>query len=213
MGWGHGGPFDHATDGQETYQASALELTGTSGDVRVVGGAAPGTMEVTRHLHWGMMHGQPATREQVNGQTLTISSDCGGGFMSRCSIDYEVKVPDKAPVALGLGSGNIDLSGVSGDLKAQTGSGNVNVRDLSSTNVVVRTGSGELDLSFTTAPMNVELRTGSGNVTMWVPKGDNYAVGVTTGSGGQNVDVDTSQSSPRKILVQTGSGNVDLRYR
>jgi hypothetical protein len=212
MGWGHG-PLDSSADQQQTYQATALELTGTSGDVRIVGGAAPGTMEVTRHLHWGMMHGEPATKEQVNGQTLSIDSACGGGFMSGCSIDYEVKVPDGAPVTLRLGSGDIDVSGAIGPLQAETGSGNVDAAGLDSTNAVLRTGSGDLDLSFTTAPMNVELKTGSGNVTMWVPKGDNYAVDVTTGSGGQNVDVETSQSSPHKVLVQTGSGNVDLRYR
>jgi DUF4097 and DUF4098 domain-containing protein YvlB len=205
--------FQHAADGQQKYQASALDLTGTSGNVRVVGGAAAGTIEVTRHVEWGIMHGQPATSEQVNGETLKIDSDCGGGFMSRCSIDYEVKVPDNAPVTLGLGSGDVQLFGSLGAVKVQTGSGDVEANGLGTTNAVIRTGSGDLDLAFATAPSQVDLRAGSGDVSVWVPKGDNYAVDVTTGSGDQNVDVDNSQSSPRKILVQTGSGDVDLAYR
>jgi hypothetical protein len=212
MGWSHG-PLNSSADQRQTYQATALELTGTSGDVRIVGGAAPGTMEVTRHLHWGMMQGEPATKEQVNGQTLSIDSACGGGFMSMCSIDYDVRVPDGAAVTLGLGSGNINVSGAIGALKAETGSGNVDAAGVRSTNAVLRTGSGNVDLSFAAAPMNVDLRTGSGNVTMWVPKGDNYAVDVTTGSGNRSVDVDTSQSSSRTIHVETGSGDVRLAYR
>jgi DUF4097 and DUF4098 domain-containing protein YvlB len=133
--------------------------------------------------------------------------------MSMCSIDYDVRVPDGAAVTLGLGSGNINVSGAIGALKAETGSGNVDAAGVRSTNAVLRTGSGNVDLSFAAAPMNVDLRTGSGNVTMWVPKGDNYAVDVTTGSGNRSVDVDTSQSSSRTIHVETGSGDVRLAYR
>jgi hypothetical protein len=212
MGFGHGGPLAHSFDGQQVHQATALDLTGTSGDVRVTSGAKAGTIEVIRHVTWGM-GGQPRPDEQVNGQTLSIDSRCNGGFMSMCSIDYQVMVPDGAAVTIGLGSGDVQLDGALGAVKVETGSGSVDANGLKSTNTVLRTGSGDLDLSFATAPSQVDLRTGSGDVTMSVPKGDNYAVDVATGSGDRNVGIDTSQSSPRTIRVQTGSGDVDLAYR
>lgn len=213
MGFGHAGPFAHSVDGQQVHQATALDLTGTSGDVRVTSGAKPGTIEVTRHMTWGMGAGQPRADEQVSGQTLSIDSRCNGGIMSMCSIDYEVMVPDGAPVTIGLGSGDVQLDGTLGAINVQTGSGSIDASALKATNTVLRTGSGDLDLSFATAPSQVDLRTGSGDVTMSVPKGDDYAVDVATGSGDRTVGIDTSQSSPRTIHVQTGSGDVDLAYR
>lgn len=212
-GWGHGRMFGSSADQQRTYQADALELTGAAGDVRVVGGAAAGTVEVTRHLQWGMMHGQPSPNEQVNGGTLSINADCGGGFMSMCSIGYEVKVPNDAPVTIHVGSGDIDLAGPLGELNAETGSGNIDATGLAAANAVLRTGSGNLDLSFASAPTTVDLRTGSGDVTVFVPKGAAYAVDGTSGSGSRNITVDTSQSSSRKIHIETGSGDVELAYR
>lgn len=211
--WGHGAMFGSSTDQQQTFQADALDLTGASGDVRVVGGAAPGTIEVTRHLQWGMMGDRPSPNEQVNGGTLAINADCGGGFMSMCSIGYDVKVPNNAPVTINVGSGDIDLAGTLGEINAVTGSGNVDATGLAATNTVLRTGSGDVDLSFAAAPSAVDLRTGSGDVTMFVPKGSAYAVDGTTGSGSRDITVDTSQGSANKIHIETGSGDVELAYR
>lgn len=213
-GWGGGGPFTSSTSQQHTYRGNvtSLDLTGGSGDVQVTGGAPAGTVEVTRHLRWGM-GGQPSPNEQLNGGTLAIDSRCGGGFMSMCSIDYEVKVPDATAVTLGVGSGDIALSGTLGVVTAETGSGDVNANGLAAGDTTLRTGSGDVDLSFNAAPSKVDLRTGSGNVDLFVPKGESYAVDVTTGSGDKNVSVDTSQSSPRSIQIQTGSGDVDVAYR
>lgn len=213
-GWGRGGAFLSSTDQQQTYRGdiTSLDLTGGSGDVQVSGGAAAGTVEVTRHLRWGM-GGQPTPNEQLNGGTLAIDSRCGGGFMSMCSIDYEVKVPDATAVTLGVGSGDIALSGDLGVVSAETGSGDVTASSLAASDTTLRTGSGDVDLRYTTAPSMVDLRTGSGNVDLSVPTGESYAVDVTTGSGDKNVSVDTSQGSPRSIHIQTGSGDVDVAYR
>jgi DUF4097 and DUF4098 domain-containing protein YvlB len=212
MGMG-GGMFGSSVDGRQTYRATTLDLTGTSGDVRVDSGAAAGVIEVARHVTWGMGRAQPTTNEQVRGQTLAIDSSCAGGFMSSCSIDYVVTVPEGAQVTIRLGSGDVALDGALGPVNVVTGSGSVDATRLSAVNTVVRTGSGDLDLSFATAPSQVDLRAGSGDVTMWVPKGDNYAVDVTTGSGDRNVGITTSPGSSRAIHVQTGSGDVDLAYR
>jgi hypothetical protein len=213
--WGQGGTFAGSTDQQRTYRGdfTALDFTGSSGNVQVSAGAAAGTIEVTRHLRWGMGQGQPTPDEQVRGGTLAIDSRCGGGFMSMCSIDYQLRVPDGTQVSLGVGSGDLALSGALGVVKAETGSGNVDANNLTASDTTLRTGSGDVDLSFTTAPSKVDLRTGSGNVEMFVPKGESYAVDVNTGSGDKNVKVDTSQSSPRTVHVETGSGNVDVAYR
>jgi DUF4097 and DUF4098 domain-containing protein YvlB len=200
---------------RQTYRGAiaALDFTGASGDVQVTGGGAAGTVEVTRHVRWGMGHGQPNPQEQLQGTTLSIDSRCGGGFMSMCSMDYEVVVPDGTQVTLGVGSGDITISGALGAVQAQTGSGNVDGNALGAADATLRTGSGDVNLAFTTPPSKVDLRTGSGDVDLFVPKEDSYAVNVSTGSGDKNVDVKTSQSSPRSIHVETGSGDVELAYR
>lgn len=215
-GWGRGGgPFTGSTEQRQTYRGefTALDFTGGSGDVQVTGGAAAGTVEVTRRLRWGMGHGQPNPQEQVRGTTLVIDSRCGGGFMSMCSMDYEVVVPDRTQVTLGVGSGDITISGVLGAVQAQTGSGNIDGNALSAADTTLRTGSGDVNLAFTSPPSRVDLRTGSGDVDVFVPKKDAYAVTVSTGSGNKSLGIDTSQSSSRSIHVETGSGDITLDYR
>ncbi|MDN5796535.1 MAG: DUF4097 domain-containing protein [Intrasporangium sp.] len=203
-----------SVDQQQTYRAdlTGLSFRGASGDLRVVSGAAPGTMEVTRHVRWGMMHSQPKADEKVNGRTLEIDSQCSG-FLSPCSVDYQVTVPEGASVTVDVDSGDVALTGTLGAVQTKTGSGDIDASGLTATNTVLRTGSGDLDLSFAVAPGAVDLETGSGGVTMAVPTGDAYRVDVSTGSGDEDVNLDTSQSSSRTIQVRTGSGDVTLEYR
>jgi len=206
----------------------AITLNGGSGDVEVRTDAPAGAVEVIRRCNWGPGASQPTPDETVQGTTLQIASECSG-FMSWCSIDYVLHVPAGTDVDLHTGSGDVALGGALGETVAETGSGDVTLDGggevvrlgagsgdieaigVSARQVSAHTGSGSMDLDFDTAPDSVALEAGSGDVSVHVPQGA-YAVDVTTGSGDKDVTVTNDQSSPDRIQVKTGSGDVQVAY-
>lgn len=209
--FGHGGISNTLTQ-EQVYErpVQALTFSGGSSDVRVLGGAAPGTIEVTRHLSWGPGGSQPQPDETWSGTTLEISSDCDGSFLAWCSIDYDLRVPDTTNVSIDVGSGDISVGGPLDAVSMETGSGDIDAGSLESQNLVAKTGSGNIDLDLVSPPSSATLRTGSGDVDVQLPRGVSYAVDVHTGSGDQEIDIPTDPGSAHKIAAETGSGDVTL---
>ena len=117
----------------------------------------------------------------------------------------------EATTTVRTGSGDVVLRGTAGDLDVATGSGNVRATDLTSTLVRVQTGSGDVDLRAVEVLRGVTVRTGSGDVAVTVPDTPvGYAVTATTGSGRSLVDVTRNPSSPLRMVLRTGSGDVDV---
>lgn len=133
-------------------------------------------------------------------------------------------------VRLSTGSGDVTASDLTGPADLRTGSGDVEAHDLSGTamlasdsgNVVgdalaaatasARSGSGDVELLFSSAPATVSAETGSGDVSLLVPRGPAYAVDAGTGSGGRSVGVATSARSDHALRARTGSGDVVVEY-
>ena len=119
--------------------------------------------------------------------------------------------PDAGGTTVRTGSGDVVLRGVGGDLDVGTGSGDVLAADLAATSVRARTGSGSVDLRAVEPPQDVTVRTDSGDVALTVPDSPlGYAVSATTGSGQALVGVAHDPSSPLRVVLRTGSGDVDV---
>lgn len=182
-----------------------------AGDVEVRGGARSGTVEITRRSTWGIGATKPALNESWGGEALEIETPECSGISWRCSVDYVLRVPDGMAVTVDTGSGSVVVGGSLAAVQLQTGSGDVDgARELSTSNLDVRTGSGNIDLDLRSGGP-VVLRAGSGNVDLRVA-GEALAgdLDVETGSG--NVAVDVPDSAPVRLDVQTGSGDEQINH-
>ncbi len=200
-----------ATDTQTRHFAGgAISFEAGSNEIEVLGGAAPGTVDITRRSRWGIGTSKPHPNEAWGEKVLEIGlADCGG-VSWRCSIDYLVRVPDGTAVTVQGGSGDISVDGALGAVELSAGSGDIDGRGLAAERVVVRTGSGSVDLDLRTAPRAVDVETGSGDVGITVPEADQFRLDIDTGSGDQHVGLPSTANADSTIRVRTGSGDVEL---
>ena len=117
------------------------------------------------------------------------------------SIDYDILVPQGTSLNTQTGSGDQEISGVKGTLRASTGSGNIHADNLDG-DPRLNTGSGDIKIEMVQGRLYAS--TGSGNIVAKSVNGGLYA---KTGSG----DVEFDQTGSGNVLAHTGSGNIRLR--
>jgi hypothetical protein len=168
------------------------------------------TMSVRADGTFGDGNGRGGSRVRIRGS--------GDGL--EAWADLVVEVPAGRALGAYLGVGEMEATGVSGDIRLDTGSGAVTATDISGS-LDVDTGSGSVTISRVEGSLNVD--TGSGGVEVTDVVGDN--VGLDTGSGrvrvsdveAQRFGVDTGSGSVSlerisapMVVVDTGSGSVDI---
>ena len=136
------------------------------------------------------------------------------------SFQVTIEIPRRYSADLDLGSGNVEVGSLTGDLRVDVGSGNVTVEDVNGDEVVLDTGSGTVRARALRGDVRID--TGSGSVHVDRVEG---SLLVDTGSGSVNVgtvdgrtNVDTGSGSVEMTLVSaassevsTGSGSVTMR--
>ena len=128
------------------FTGNAISFGVSSNDVEVVGGAPAGTIEVTRRFEWGLGGTKPKLNETWDDGGVAISGASCQGVSWRCGVDYIVRVPDNVAVELRGGSGDVVLGGSLGTIDVEVGSGDIEADGLSSADVRLQTGSGDVDL-------------------------------------------------------------------
>lgn len=161
---------------------------------------------------------------RAEGRDLVVRTDPPRRRRSMSRIDAQfqvtVEVPRRYSAELDLGSGNVDVASLQGDLRVDVGSGNVRVADVDGDRIVLDTGSGNVSARSLRGAVRID--TGSGNVAVDRVEGaltvdtgsGNVAVGsvdgpaeVDTGSGGVEMTLRSAAASS----VSTGSGSVTIR--
>lgn len=205
---------------------ATLTIRGGANDIEVRGGGAAGAVGVATDSR---CPGGNAPAPSWSGDTLVVDGDCGG-FLGWGSVDHVVTVPDGTAVTVETGSGGVTVAGSLGATRATSGSGDVSARDvagalsletgsgdvqgsgLGRADVTAKTGSGDVDLDFSSAAEAVRVQTGSGDASVRLPAGA-YAVSAETGSGDTEVGVTNSPTGADHVTVRTGSGDIEVRYR
>jgi DUF4097 and DUF4098 domain-containing protein YvlB len=109
------------------------------------------------------------------------------------------------------GGGNLSLSDLGGFLKFTTSGGDVDGSDLTSPKVTTDSGGGNVTLTFTRAPANVDLTSSGGDVTIVLPRGaTEYAISEDTAGGDYSNTVPRNDAAADKITVRSGGGNVKI---
>lgn len=167
-----------------------------------------------------------------SGTKLVIKVEKTNSFFSKedCDVDFEVKVPKAVSLNLAIGSGNLTVNGIQGDLAFKVGSGDILADGIfkkidgksGSGKIVVngltgggelKSGSGEIDLKYAISSLNGELviKTGSGDSTILFPKGSKVNTQFNAGSGKLMNELGDNSSAAFKVSMKAGSGDLKIR--
>ncbi|RSM67588.1 hypothetical protein DMH04_48750 [Kibdelosporangium aridum] len=199
--------FSDTTD--LTQKVATVRIDNGAGAVRIRIGATPSVRRTVYYRN----NDKPGQTHRVEGDTL-ILDHCD---QRNCSVDYEVTLPAAAKVMGEVGSGEIDLAGMS-EVGVRAGSGDVRVRDISGP-VAVNVGSGRVELTSLAQSAVVDASSGDvtlsdvkGDVTVLSRSGEVNASGiggkaaVESSSGDVRVDMATAQS----VKVTASSGRINV---
>jgi hypothetical protein len=212
-------------DASSPAAISEIRVTGKAVAVEVRPGAGTG-VEIHRTARYlNPTHSRPAPTHRIEGSVLYLGGDDG---CTMCVIEYVVVVPAGVHVSADIGTGSLDLTGVSsvearvstgsiniadatGNVTARTDTGSVTGTGLRSDVVVATVGTGGVSLELAT-PADVEATTGTGSVEVTVPA-DAYRVEASTGLGELKVGIQDDPNGRHRLALRAKTGKVTLATR
>ena len=214
-----------AQDFQQTYRVpagSAVSVSSVSGDVRVT--AYDGDAVVVTGYKEGRDKDQVSIEDNSSGNRVSVRDR----YPQNCrncnvSVRFEVKIPRKLQLrydGFSSVSGNVEVSGASGELNAKSVSGDVTVKDCDaavkassvSGNVEVGSNEGTVNANSVSGNVNVNIErlpeggdmkfnSVSGNVSVRVPGALNAEVEMSSMSGALRTDfpitIEKGEFNPR----------------
>ena len=139
------------------------------------------------------------------GNIITIGRTEDHEHFNNISIDYDIATPRSSLLSAHTGSGSIEVTGVSGAVTAESGSGSLRLLLANSNEVHGQTGSGSIHIEGATGALRARtgsgsieaagnigtdwnLATGSGSIHLYVPNSARFNLDASTGSGDVHVD-------------------------
>jgi DUF4097 and DUF4098 domain-containing protein YvlB len=193
----------HVTERSASYPAAQrLELDSGSGTVVIHG-------ENRKDI-------QLASRIRSTGHTPELRADSTPGRLRvRASCHHWAFTFDFGSDRFGLGP--LCATSFTASVPAATsldvhlGQGDIRADRLAARTATVESGTGDVDLEFTTAPRNVQIDGGTGDVTVLVPAGS-YAIQLDTGLGDRHIDqgIVNDPLSTNVIRINSGTGDVSV---
>lgn len=139
---------------------------------------------------------------EQRGDRLIIDEDFRrsrrGRWSSRGSSEWTIEIPDGMELDYSVGSGSIEIDGLTLDLDANAGSGSIELSDVNG-NLDVNSGSGSIRAS--NLEGELDANTGSGSIRLRDIKAD---LDLNTGSG--SIRLEEAEGGFR---LNTGSGSID----
>ena len=143
----------------------------------------------------------------VTGSALTgnVQISTGGGNINADDLAGTVRVDTSG--------GDLTTNGLSGTVQISTEDGNVNGNSVSSPQLTIDTGGGDVTLVFTQPPTDLNVVASDGNISLVLPPGDTkYDISTPNTSGG-NVSYPSSlfsSTSPDQITLNGGGGDISI---
>ena len=204
-----GGAWSQETTGS-LAAVKNLRVKVDMGSVIVRGGQQQGINYVF-HNRFGNSSEQEARRQfeqykvtaYVKGDTAFIVGDWQGGRHPRhFSGDFSVMVPrEMALVKLETDGGNVDATGISGRVEAQSGGGSMHLDDIGA-GVNAETGGGSIEVG--TISGDLGLHTGGGSIMVRQANGK-----VVAETGGGAIEI---QSCAQGAVIETGGSSITVRH-
>ncbi|MFE4518267.1 DUF4097 family beta strand repeat-containing protein [Kitasatospora sp. NPDC056783] len=190
----------------------------------------PGHVVVHQRLEW--MLRKPVVSAVIVDGVLDVSMHCRlilpfADF--GCGAEIELEVPPETEVTGSVGSGSVQVEGLSGQIRMELTSGQLLLSDtsgdvtvratsglvrgdnLSAKRVTARMTSGTVNLDFTRPPREVDAASVSGSVEMTLPKDSRYAFSSEIGSGNGHIEpLLQDPASPNRVHTEVVSGSVSI---
>lgn len=193
---------------------AALDLTGIAGDVRVTGG---GGNEIRVEATKRVRHRNPEDAKRLLNELRVEMNNFNGRVEVRsiyprrtsgernisARVDYVIAVPAGASVAIRAISGDVIVSSVRGEVRAETVSGDVSV-DNSPNLAMAKTVSGDVVARDSGGPTTLVLGTVSGTVIASGLKARALEAGSVSG------DVRLSGMQIERVEAKSVSGNIEF---
>ena len=202
---GHG-PFFGGSRSSTSIAAplpgNRIELDLGAGDVEIQTAAGPDVrVETTKY---GIWQGNPLAVSQLDDRALVRNEAHPGLFglcFGRCGLSYHVTAPANANMLVHTSSGDISITGVTGEVELTSSSGDVTARNIAH-GLAATTSSGDITLSRVGG--RLEVQTSSGDVQL--DQGQVMDANVQTSSG----EIDLSGVSGA-LTLGSSSGDVTVR--
>jgi DUF4097 and DUF4098 domain-containing protein YvlB len=154
-----------------------------------------------------------ALKPSGNGFTLEMNDANRPPFGGSSWVEYQVEVPSGVQVVAHATSGQLDVDGVRGAVKADTTSGQLHVSNIDGS-VDARAGSGNIQLENITGPVKVQANSGAIRAT-----GVQHLTDAQASSGAISVDgvfaeaakVKTTSGSVQLTIAPNSAVNVDIK--
>jgi putative adhesin len=212
-----------------------VRISGGSGDVVVIGDDTTG-VDVRRTVRY-VGETKPGPTMSVSGSVLSVNTSCG----MRCSASYEVHVPRGVTVTgrndsgqvtargvsevdVEVDSGNIEVDGATGSVKAKADSGRIRVTDVAGS-ATLTADSGNVEVDRVAGKLNVAVESGNievaginGQPVMLQANSGNITAALRT-AGDLTARADSGQITIEapddccRITTSVDSGNTDRRLR
>jgi DUF4097 and DUF4098 domain-containing protein YvlB len=183
-----------------------LDVDSQDGDVEVRAGDGP--VRVTETVHY--RGAKPSTTHAVEGGTLDLRNDDCAGPRFNCSVAYLVELPAGTAVKVRTSSGEIRLSGLTGDVTVDTSAGEISGTGLGSAHTLAHTSAGKITLRYTAAPSAVDAKTSAGEVDIRLAGAESYAIDADTRAGHTRIEVPTDPAATRKISAHSSAGGITI---
>jgi len=205
-------------------QNGRLVASTGGGDITVrQGQVSDGAARLTGKVEYSLV--RPAFTVSGSGISLHCRLPTGN-----CGLNATLDVPSHTAVDLNTGGGNMQVSGIQGNVTLDSAGGNVTASGLGgvldfgtsggdvdgsglfSPHVTTDSGGGNVTLVFTAVPDYVKVGSGGGDITIVVPRGSTSYHITSHASGGDYSapGVPTNDASRHTIQVDSGGGNISI---
>jgi hypothetical protein len=186
-------------------QNGRLVASTGGGDINVhQGQASSGTARLTGRVDYSLVR----PRFTVSSSGISLQCDVPTG---NCGLNATLDVPSHTAVDLNTGGGNMQVTGIQGNVTLDSSGGDVDGSGLFSRHVTTDSGGGNVTLVFTKVPDYVKVGSSGGDITIVVPRGNaSYAIKSHASGGGYSAQVPTNDASPHTIQVDSGGGNISI---
>jgi len=181
----------------------AVDITLGVGDLTVQ--AEPGNVVLEAEL--GGLSDSELDYEVVD-RELVVDASCGDQAL--CGGQLDVTMPARTGLTARVGTGSVDVDGLSGPLFLTCNAGSIDGRALASDQATVEVDVGDVGLRFRQRPTDLAATVATGNVTITVPSGA-YDLRLEADRGSIDTrGVSADPAASEVISVSVGTGNIDI---
>ncbi len=190
---------------------TAVTLGSNGGDIAATGFSSNVTLSA--------MGGNVTANDLAGAMNL----DTGGGDLTGSGLSGTVQITAEGgnvqvgnvngPTRVDTGGGDLTAISLTGNLQVFAEGGNVDAEDLTSSQVVVQSGGGDVTLVFTQAPKDLQITALGGNINVVLPSGGTKYDISTPDTQGGNVDIPPgldSATSTNVISADSGGGDITI---